>query len=63
MLGAHAATLSATRTNAQRFGLGDEIGTIEEGKRADVLVVDGQPLDDINVLLDPRDVQLAMRDG
>jgi len=63
VLGAHAAILSATRTNAQLFGMADQIGTIEEGKRADLIVVDGQPLGDINVLLDARNVQLVMREG
>jgi imidazolonepropionase-like amidohydrolase len=63
VLGAHAAILSATRTNAALFGMADEIGTVEEGKRADLLVVDGQPLDDIAVLQDARNVRLVMRDG
>ena len=63
VLGAHGAILSATRTNAELFGLADEIGTIEQGKRADLILVDGQPLDDIDVLLDARNVHLVMRDG
>ena len=63
VLGAHGAILSATRTNARLFGLEREIGTVEEGKRADLLVVDGQPLDDVGVLQDARNVQLVMRDG
>jgi imidazolonepropionase-like amidohydrolase len=62
-LGAHAAILSATRTNARLFGMEDEIGSVEEGKRADVILVDGQPLDDIAVLQDARNVLLVMRDG
>jgi imidazolonepropionase-like amidohydrolase len=37
----HSATLSA----AQLLGLGDELGTIAPGKRADLVVVDGDPLD------------------
>lgn len=63
VLGARAAIISATRTNAALFGLGDEIGTVEEGKRADLIVVDGQPLDDITVLQDARNVRVVMRDG
>lgn len=63
VLGAHEAILSATRTNAELFGMADEIGTVSEGKRADLIVVDGQPLDDINVLLDARNVHMVMRDG
>lgn len=63
VLGAHGAILSATRTNARLFGLEREIGTIEEGKRADLIVVDGQPLDDVCVLQDARNVRIVMRDG
>ena len=63
VLGAHPAILSATRTNAALFGMADQLGTIEAGKRADLIVVDGQPLDDIGVLQDARNVQLVMRDG
>lgn len=37
----HAATQSA----AELMGLQDELGTLEPGKRADVVVVDGDPLD------------------
>jgi imidazolonepropionase-like amidohydrolase len=63
VLGAHGAILSATRTNARLFGLSHEIGTIEVGKRADLIVVHGQPVDDVAVLQDARNVQLVMRDG
>lgn len=63
VLGAHEAVLSATRTNAELFGLADEIGTVEAGKRADLILVDGQPLDDIAVLQDAARIQLVMRDG
>jgi len=41
---------AATKTNAEILGLGGETGTIEEGKAADILVVDGNPLADIRAL-------------
>lgn len=63
VLGAHAAILSATRTNAELFGLAGEIGTVEPGKRADLIVVDGQPVDDIAALQDADRVVFVMRDG
>ena len=63
VLGAHGAILSATRSNARLFGLAGEIGSVEEGKRADLILVDGQPTDDISVLQDARNVHLVMRDG
>lgn len=40
----------ATRDNARMFGAGDEIGTIEPGKYADILLVRGNPLRDVSVL-------------
>ena len=63
VLGAHEAILSATRTNAALFGMADEIGTVEEGKRADLILVDGEPLDDIGVLQDAAKIVVVMRDG
>src|SRR5262249_2819436 len=41
------AIAAATRVNAQIIGKGRELGTIEPGKIADVVVVDGNPLFDI----------------
>ena len=35
----------------------------EPGKLADLIVVDGQPLDDITLLQDAARVQVVMRDG
>lgn len=63
VLGAHAAILSATCTNAELFGLSDEIGTVEEGKLADLILVRGNPLEDIGVLQDAANVVVVMRSG
>ena len=41
----------------------DEIGTLEEGKLADILVVDGDPLADIAVLQDRERLTVVMKDG
>lgn len=51
---------AATKNNAEIVGRGDELGTIEPGKLADILVVDGNPLFDINVL---RYVSFVIKDG
>ncbi|HTW98120.1 MAG TPA: amidohydrolase family protein, partial [Acidimicrobiales bacterium] len=45
-LGAMGAVIAATRTNAELIGLAGEIGTIEAGKQADLVVFDGDVLDD-----------------
>ena len=44
------AFLSGTRDAARSLGLGGEVGTIEPGKEADLLLVDGDPTRDLKVL-------------
>ena len=44
---------AATVTNAEMLRLEKQIGVIAAGFEADILVVDGNPLDDIRALLDP----------
>ena len=39
------ALVATTSSAAELMGLGDELGTLEAGKRADLVVVDGDPLD------------------
>lgn len=63
ILGNEAAIYSATRTNADLFGLSDRIGTVEVGKDADLIAVDGQPLDDIQAVANPTRVRLVIRNG
>jgi imidazolonepropionase-like amidohydrolase len=47
--------MSATSVSAEVLGL-DDRGVLAEGKRADVLVVEGDPLEDLNALQDVRHV-------
>ena len=54
---------SATQIASQVLGLEQELGTIEEGKLADIVVVEGNPLDDIDVLLKEEAIQLVIQDG
>lgn len=63
VLGAHDTLIATTRTNAELLGIADETGTIEPGKRADLLVVDGDPLDDIAVLQDQANLKVIMQAG
>jgi imidazolonepropionase-like amidohydrolase len=44
------AITAATGTNARALGLEQEIGTLVPGRRADLLVVDGAPTEDIGAL-------------
>jgi imidazolonepropionase-like amidohydrolase len=54
------AITAATRTAARALGLEDRIGSIQCGKQADLLVVDGNPTADISVL---SRVRLVMQAG
>jgi imidazolonepropionase-like amidohydrolase len=54
---------SATGYAAECCGIGKEVGTIAAGKQADVLVVDGDPLQNISVLRDRERLLLIMKGG
>ncbi|HVT67917.1 MAG TPA: amidohydrolase family protein [Trebonia sp.] len=62
-LGNHATLIATTRTNAELLGIDGETGTVEPGKIADLLVVDGNPLDDISVLQDLQRMPVVMKAG
>ena len=51
-LSAMEAIVAGTRNAAECCLLGDQVGTLEAGKLADILLVDGDPLADITVLQD-----------
>src|SRR5262245_32447448 len=57
------ALLTATRNAAAALGAGDHLGTLEPGKLADLLVVDGEPDRDVRVLQDPARIRVVMREG
>ncbi len=55
---------SATTTAAQLLRLVGDVGVVAPGALADLLVVDGNPLEDIRVLTTPhRSLKLIMKDG
>jgi imidazolonepropionase-like amidohydrolase len=54
----------ATRNGAEAMGKrGADLGTIEEHKLADLIVVNGDPTADVLVHRDPTNIQLVMKDG
>ena len=54
---------SATQISARAVGRGEAWGTLEDGKAADLLVVDGDPSQDVRVLRDKDKIVLIMQDG
>jgi len=51
---------SHVRWGAEACRINDQIGTIEAGKRADLIAIDGDPLRDIGAM---ERVRLVMKDG
>ncbi len=55
---------SATVTAAELFNLTEEIGDLNPGKRADIIALAGNPLEDLVVLQQPEKyLKLVMKDG
>ena len=57
------ALVAATRNGAKACGLEAQLGTLEAGKLADLLLIDGNPLNDITVLQDKNKIQLIVKEG
>jgi imidazolonepropionase-like amidohydrolase len=56
----HAAILSATSLAAQSLELAGTVGTLAPGMAADIIAVDGDPLEDVTAL---RRVRFVMKAG
>jgi imidazolonepropionase-like amidohydrolase len=56
------AILAFTRDAAAALGW-DDLGTLESGRRADVLVIDGNPLADVTILQDPARISDVISRG
>lgn len=54
---------AATASAADLLGLEQEIGTVEAGKVADLILVNGNPLDDIALLEESTNVVLVIQSG
>ncbi|HWC83550.1 MAG TPA: amidohydrolase family protein [Pseudonocardiaceae bacterium] len=57
------AILAGTRTAAELLGLSDQLGTVTEGKHADLVVCQGDPLAAIEVLGDPANIVTVIKQG
>ena len=52
--------VAATRNGAEVIGRGEELGTLEAGKLADIIVVNGDPLADLSAL---GNIEMVMKNG
>jgi len=57
------ALIAATKIAAEAAGLKDKIGTLEKGKLADIIAVKGNPLDNVDLLLNPDNITLVIKEG
>jgi imidazolonepropionase-like amidohydrolase len=55
--------VAATSTAAQALDLDEHIGTVADGKLADLIIVDGDPLADPQLLSDPARIWLVLQAG
>ena len=62
-LGGAEALRSATAVAAEAIGLADHIGTVEAGKLADLVIVDGDVVADPGLLMDPGRIWLVLQLG
>jgi len=57
------AIVAATKTSAEACRVDGILGTLEPGKLASLLVVDGNPLEDISILQDRARLLMVMKEG
>jgi len=57
------AIVAATKNAGEACFMGDRIGTIETGKLADIIVVDGDPLAEVKILQDVNRIRMVMLEG
>ncbi len=54
---------AATKLGGQIMDMGDELGQIKEGYLADLLMIDGNPTQDVTLLQDRDNLLMIMKDG
>ena len=55
--------VASTKNAAEAIDRINEIGTIEKGKDADLIIIDGDPLEDINILQNKKNINIVMKSG
>src|SRR5271167_674149 len=53
----------ATQNGAELLGMKDDLGTIAAGKLADLLIINGDPIADITILQDRKNLDVVMKGG
>lgn len=57
------ALVAATKLGGELMGQGDALGLIEPGYLADLLMIDGDPTDDVRILQDAASILAIVKDG
>ena len=57
------ALVAATKTAAEALDLDEHIGTVTQGKLADLAIIDGDPLTEPHLLSDPARIWLVLQQG
>jgi imidazolonepropionase-like amidohydrolase len=57
------ALVCGTRYGGEVMGMGDELGQVKEGFLADLLLVNGDPLEDLAMMVDEDNLHVIMKDG
>jgi imidazolonepropionase-like amidohydrolase len=52
-----------TRVGGQVMGMGNELGQVKEGYIADLLLVDGDPLNDLDLVVREKNLHVIMKEG
>lgn len=57
------ALVAATKHGGELMQRPNELGLLKEGYLADVILVNGNPIDDLSLLQDPQKILMVMKDG
>jgi imidazolonepropionase-like amidohydrolase len=55
--------VATTKTASEVLGLEKKIGTLEKGKLADLVIINGDPLENIGVLQHKEKIMAIMKEG